>query len=254
MDVLTTVAECVSDLTAECEALDRVLATLGDEDWFRETPAVGWDTRDTVAHLADTNDIAFDSVTGGPRSLISEAQKAGGTVDDFTALQVAKGRELPSGEVYDWWKVSVDKLCDALLTWDPEERISWGQNLIAPRTFVTARIMEHWAHSLDVHDAAGVAYVDTDRLRHVAHLGLRAMPYAFQLAGIEAPGPIRVELTSPSGQRWALGPADAPTRIAGSASDWCRVIARRDRDGAASRLEASGPDAANAIAHARAYL
>jgi uncharacterized protein (TIGR03084 family) len=114
--------------------------------------------------------------------------------------------------------------------------------------------METWAHSLDVHAAAGVSYVDTDRIRHVAFLGLRALPYAFFLEGLEAPGPIRAELEAPSGERWRIGPDGAPTVIRGAASDWCRLVARRDRDGSAQRLQAEGPDAANVIEHARAFL
>ena len=126
--------------------------------------------------------------------------------------------------------------------------------MISPLSLGSARLMETWAHSLDVHAAAGVDYVDTDRIRHVAHLGLRAMPYAFFLEGLDAPGPIRLELTSPSGETWNLGPDDAPTVVRGSAADWCRLVARRDRDGAAQRLQAEGPDAANTIKHARAFL
>jgi uncharacterized protein (TIGR03084 family) len=114
--------------------------------------------------------------------------------------------------------------------------------------------METWAHSLDVHAAAGVPYVDTDRIRHVAHLGLRALPYAFMIERLDPPGAIRLELTSPSGEPWTFGPDGAPTVIRGAAGDWSRVVARRDRDGAAGRLRGEGPDAAKAIEHGRAFL
>ena len=99
---MTTLAEVVGDLRAECAALDEVLATLDEDGWRKETPAVGWDTRDTVGHLADTNDIMYDSITMGSRDLLSEAEAAvegsgsavadPNAVDLFTAAQVEKHR------------------------------------------------------------------------------------------------------------------------------------------------------------------
>jgi uncharacterized protein (TIGR03084 family) len=157
-------------------------------------------------------------------------------------------------DVYAWWKSSTARLHSTIAGLDPSERYPWGPNRISPLSLASARLMETWAHSLDVHAAAGIDYMDTDRIRHVAHLGLRALPYAFSLEGLDAPGPVRLELTSPSGESWTLGPENAPTVIRGSASDWCRVVARRDRDGSAGRLRGEGPDADNAIEHGRAFL
>ena len=114
----------------------------------------------------------------------------------------------------------------------------WGPNKISPLSLVSARMMETWAHSLDVHDAAGVPYVDTDRLRHIAFLGLRALRYAFTLEGLDAPGPIRLELDLAVRRDVDLRPRRrADRRSAGRASDWCRVVARRDRDGCGRTLE-----------------
>jgi uncharacterized protein (TIGR03084 family) len=261
---MTALQDVIDDFRAECDALDAVLSNLDADGWSKETPAVGWDTRDTVGHLADTSDIMFHSITGGSRTLIAEAlaaaEEAGVTwdgpdaVDAFTARQIAKVRTMSWPDVYAWWKDATDALIAKLRELDPAGRYPWGPNTISPMSLASARLMETWAHSLDVHDAAGVAYVDTDRIRHVAFLGLRAMPHAFRLESLGEPGPIRLELTAPSGDTWTMGPADAPTVISGSASDFCRVVGRRDRDGAAGRLTGTGPDAANAIKHGRAFL
>lgn len=257
---MTTLEEVVADLRAETAQLDAVLATLDDADWSKETPAVGWDTRDTVGHLADTDDVMFESVTGGSRDLYSDAREAtGGTpsptsVDDFTAWQVARVRQKSWQDVYAWWRSSTSRLRSTIAGLDPTAKYPWGPNHISPLSLASARIMETWAHSLDIHAVAGVPYPDSDRLRHIAHLGLRALPYAFMLEGLEAPGAVRLELTSPSGEAWTFGPEDAPTVIRGTAADWCRVVARRDRDGAAGRLTGVGPDAADAIQHGRAFL
>jgi uncharacterized protein (TIGR03084 family) len=145
-------------------------------------------------------------------------------------------------------------LRDALAEMDTTRRLPWGPNVLSPTSFVTARLMETWAHGLDCFDAVGAEPTDTDRLRHIALLGIRALPYAFLVAGLEGPGPVRLELEAPSGGTWRLGPDDAPTVIEATAGDWCRAAVRRDRRGERSRLRGSGPDAANVIDHVRAYL
>lgn len=261
---MTTLQEVMADLRAETEELDSVLRTLDDDAWRKETPAEGWDTHDTIAHLADTNDVMYDSVTKGTRDLLSETQAAvRGTpytigdpkaVDLFTAAQVERGRQMSTKDVYAWWKSSCARLYDMIDGLDVGTRYEWGPNKLSPLSLASARQMECWAHSLDVHAAHGVDYPDTDRIRHVAFLGLRAMRHAFALEGLEQPGDIRVELTLPSGAAFNSGPEDAPTVIRGTASDFCRVVARRDRDGSASRLVGEGPDAELAIKHGRAFL
>jgi uncharacterized protein (TIGR03084 family) len=261
---MSSLESVVADFRAECDTLDHVLRDLDEAGWFVETPAVGWDTRDTIGHLAHTSELMHNSVTGTGPGLIEQAQLASersgvrwdgpDAVDAFTAVQIEEVRKLSWQDVYAWWHRATDQLIETLSGLDPAGRYLWGPNMISPKSCASARIMETWAHSLDVHAAAGVEYIDTDRIYHVAFLGLRAMPHAFALEGKESPGPIRLELVAPSGAEWSMGPSDAPTVISGTASDFCRVVARRDRDGAASRLVGTGPDAELAIEHGRAFL
>jgi uncharacterized protein (TIGR03084 family) len=125
-----------------------------------------------------------------------------------------------------------------------------------PRSFMTARLMEAWAHGLDVRAALDVPAVDTDRLRHIAFLGYRALPYAYTVAGREPPpGTLRVELTSPDGDAtWAFGPDDATDRITGPAGQFCRLFAQRIARAEAPDLVAEGPAADAALDVARAFL
>ncbi len=39
------------------------------------------------------------------------------------------------------------------------------------KSFLTARLMEAWAHGQDIVDAVGATREPTDRLRHIAQLG-----------------------------------------------------------------------------------
>ena len=257
--------EVVADLAEEQRILDEVLGGLTEEQWSTPTLAEGWDIRDTVGHLADTDDLMFASTTGEAGSNLNDiavdAMTEAGRdvspedrVDEFTAWQVGRVRKIPPLEVYAWWRSASARTRDKIASYDASQKYDWGGNKLSPLSLASARLMETWAHSLDIHGGLGRELPDTDRLRHTAHLGLRALPYALTLVGFEPPGPVRLELTSPSGEQWRLGPDDAPTVIRGAAGDWCRLVARRDRDGSAGRLQAEGPDAANVIKHGRAFL
>jgi uncharacterized protein (TIGR03084 family) len=209
--------------------------------------------RDTVAHLADTDELAVDTCTDGPRALAKVAAVCASS-EDLTLLGVLHGRRRPGAEVLEWWERAQRAEREVLLGLDPAARVPWGLGM-RPPSFVTARLMETWAHSLDVHAALGTTPVDTDRLRHVAWIGIRALPYAASVAGVAPPsGPIRVELTLPSGGTWSSGPEDAPARIAGPASEFCRVFVQRIRLRDAPRLAATGADAELALRVARSYL
>lgn len=247
-----SIADLVADLEAEQQSLVAVLETVVGDDWFRPTPSWSWDVRDTVAHLADTDELAIDTCTDGPRSLGPFAATCA-SAEDVTLLGVLRGRRLTGAEVLAWWERTQAAEREVLRDLDPAVRVPWGLGM-RPPSFVTARMMETWAHGLDVHDALGVEPVDTDRLRHIAWIGLRALPYAASVAGVAPPdGPLRVELTLPSGATWSAGPADAPDRITGSASEFCRVFVQR-RPLAATSLVGEGDGAQLALRVARSYL
>lgn len=96
----------------------------------------------------------------------------------------------------------------------------------------TARFMETWAHSVDVHDALGVEAPRSDRVRHVAFLGATTRSVAFTVNQRTAPEePVFVSLTLPTGAIWAHGPRDAADSVTGTAYDFAlRVTQRRHRD------------------------
>ena len=117
----------------------------------------------------------------------------------------------------------------------------------------TARFMETWAHSLDVHEALGATPEVTDRIRHVAHLGVRTRGFSFAGHGLEAPtDELRVELVAPSGELWLWGPEDAEQRVGGTALDFCLLVTQRiHRDD--TDLVATGADAEQWLRIAQAF-
>lgn len=249
--------ERLDDLVAELAAEQAVVADavrdLPADDWFRPTPARFWDVRDTIAHLADTDEMAVDTVVGGPHSLgncIAEAASG----EDVTFRGVMRGRRLPGDEVLAWWERASRAEREVLAAADPDVRVPWGLGM-RPASFVKARLMETWAHGLDVLTAVGVESRDTPRLRHVAWLATRALPYAFTVAGREPPrSPLRVDLVGPDGERWSFGPDDAPDRITGPVGEYCRLFVQRISRADAPNLVATGDGATAALGVARAYL
>ncbi len=244
----------VADLDAEQTALQDLLAGIDDDAWLAPTPAEGWDVRDTVAHLADTDDIAVDTVTDGPRSLNVEAEKYD-SPEDFTLSGCLKGREMSGPDVLAWWRRASERERRTFLEADPSARVPWGIGMQVS-SLVTARVMETWAHGLDIRAALDAPAHDTDaNLGHVAWIGVRALPYAFTVAGREMPpGELRVELALPSGATWTAGPEDADNRLTGPASQFCRLFVQRIDRSEAPDLQAEGELAEAALDVARAYL
>lgn len=243
----------LEDLAAEQHTLQDLLRAIDADAWLRPTPARGWDVRDTIAHLADTDEMAIATATGSPGS-INERASVAASGEDLTYRGVLRGRRRAGREVLTWWESTVTAEHEMFRALDPNLRVAWGIGMRAP-SFVTARLMETWAHGLDVHAALGVAPKDTDRLAHVAWLATRALPYAYTVAGREPPPePLRVELTLPSGARWTMGPETAANRITGPAGEYCRIFVHRLGRADAPAVQATGPAAVDALAVARAFL
>ena len=113
-------------------------------------------------------------------------------------------------------------------------------------------LAEHWAHGLDITGPLGILFPDTDRLRHVAWLAHRSLPYAFTLAGAGAQD-IACDLIAPDGTaHWRYGPEAADSVISGPAGAFCRVAAQRLRP-EESGLQSSGPHGAAALRLVRTY-
>lgn len=240
---MTDVAALLADLRDEGAELDALVARLPADRWSTPTPAPGWTVAHQIAHLAWTDDWSLRSVrdpaTFHPAAteLLSGASEFEGIVDDAAAA----GAALPPAELLDRWRQGRGEVLAALAGVPPETRLPWfGPPMKAP-SMATARIMETWAHGDDVAQALGAERKPTARLRHIAHLGVRTLGFAFSAHGLTVPTePVRVELTGPGGEEWSWGPAEAADRIAGPALDFCLLVTqRRHPDDLALRV--SGP-------------
>lgn len=241
-----------ADLAAESAVLQAILADRGDSDWQRDTPAAGWTIIDQVTHLAHFDDVAVQSATD-PEGFIDTRDKvvaSGGIDPDAIA---ASYRELPGAEVLVWFERSRARLVDVFAGLEPGLRVPWYGPAMSAASSLTARIMETWAHGQDIADSVGVQREPTDRLRHVAHIGVGARAYSYAVNERAMPdAPIRVELVAPDGSAWVWGPAEAADRVTGSALDFALAVTqRRHREDTALVIE--GPGASDWMSIAQAF-
>jgi uncharacterized protein (TIGR03084 family) len=104
----------------------------------------------------------------------------------------------------------------------------------------------------------GVRREPTERLRHVAHLGVRARRFSYLVRGHDVPpGRIDVDLRSPAGEwwTWTTGASDdheSVSTVEGSALDFCLVVTQR-RNVADTGLLISGETATDWMSVAQAF-
>jgi uncharacterized protein (TIGR03084 family) len=212
------------DLDAEHEALDRLVAGLSEEQWDWSTPADDWAIRDQISHLWFFDQKALLALTDTDAFALDREQLLAAGVDG----SVAPGRAMSGTDLLHAWRRDRRRLSEAAREVDPSLRVPWYGPSMAARSFITARLMETWAHGVDIADTLRVSPPATARLAHVAHLGVRARPYAYMVHGRHLPeGDIRVELTAPDGAVWTWGDADATNQVTGSAVEFCLVVTQR---------------------------
>jgi uncharacterized protein (TIGR03084 family) len=232
----------LADLEAESGRLDALVADLPEDRWRTPTPAEGWDVATQVAHLAWTDEAAHAAATdksAWDALVLSALEDPTGYVDR-TALDGGAG---PPAELLVRWRASRAALAHALRAVPDGDRLPWFGPPMSSTSMATARFMETWAHSLDVHHALDAEPEVTDRVRHVAHLGVRTRNFSFATNGLDAPADeFRVELAAPSGDLWSWGPEEAAQSVRGSAYDFSLLVTQRThRDD--TDLVAQGRDA-----------
>ena len=242
------------DLAAEHRDLDDVVGGLNAAHWLVPTPSPGWAIRDQISHLWFFDQRALMALTD-PDAFAADAlwMMANGGID----ASVEPGRSIEPAELLTRWREDRQRLVDAASVLDPSTRVPWYGRAMAARSFVTARLMETWAHGQDVVDALGVTRTPTARLRHVAHIGVRARPFSYAVHNMTMPPvDIAVHLAGPNGEAWSWGEADdapAPVNsVAGPALDFCLVVTQR-RHLSDTRLEIVGDAAAEWMAIAQAF-
>ncbi len=240
------------DLRAETDDLLGILRGLSASDWDRPTPAQGWAVRDQVSHLAFFDDTGTLAATDA--EAFAQSAKVLMSDPDPGVGGITKGRAMTSSELFDWFVSSRTKMIEVFEALDPKARLPWYGPAMAAVSFATARLMETWAHGQDIADTFGVSRVPTARLKHVAHIGTRARPFAYVTNGCPAPeGDVAVVLRAPNGETWTWNDhAIEVNEVRGDALDYCLVVTQR-RHLADTNLVVSGPLAEDWMPIAQAF-
>jgi uncharacterized protein (TIGR03084 family) len=238
------VGRVLDDLAAEHADLDVVVAPLDDATWERPTPAAGWTIVDCVAHLRHFDGRAALAATD-PDRFVAELGEEGRLV----AATHRRAHDGGGAQLLEDWRADRAALIDAFRALPDDARVPWYGPAMGARSFITARLMETWAHGQDVRDALGLPPLRSDRLAHVAFIGWRARPFSYRNRGLVVPeGDVRVELTDPD---VVLG-ASSTDVVRGSTLDFALVVTqRRHRDDTSLVIE--GPLAEEWMAIAQAF-
>lgn len=248
-----TIEELRVDLAAEHADLDAIVAGLDDRDWARPTPSPRWDVADQIGHLRYF-DLAATQAIRDPEAFTAGLEESlAQLADEGTDFALTETRAMAPAELLDAWRDGRRQLLDAAETLAENSRMVWYGPPMSGQSFLTARLMETWAHGQDICDTVGVDRTPTRRLRHIAHLGVITRRFSYQVRGDEPPeGDVRVELDAPGGEVWTWNDPAAPHSIRGPAADFCLVVTQR-RHVDDTGLEVSGELARDWMGVAQAF-
>ena len=219
--------DLIGDLRAEQDDLDGLLAGLDDPSWDIVTPSEPWTIRDTVSHVAFFDEKETQAISD-PVAFAAEINlHLSDGIDNYIALGLKQGRSMSPASALDWWRRARATELEAFEGVDPDALLPWfGPNMKA-RSAVIARLMETWAHGHDIAEALGLGRPPTDRLFHIAELGVKTFSWSYLNRGLEVPVErVRVALQGPSGSTrvWNDSMADS---ISGPVEEFCLVVAQR---------------------------
>lgn len=242
----------LDDLEAEGRELDQLVAGRDIGAWSTATPSEGWSIATQIAHLTWTDEVSIIAVTDRAE-FARQLDAALADVDGFVDNAAAEIARTDPPELLDRWRRGRHELVAALRAVPDGQKLPWFGPPMSAASMATARLMETWAHGQDVADALGVERHPTDRLRNIAHIGVRTRDYAFASNDLAPPADVfLVELVGPSGDVWAWGPEDAAQSVRGSALDFALLVTRRRHLDDLS-LVAIGDDARRWLTIAQAF-
>ena len=220
-----TVNAMIADLESEQDSLDQIVADLESSRWLLATESPTWTIADQISHLQFFDERAALALSD-PEAFVLDRKRIIAAAPHDSSVDL--GRQVSAGELLDAWRHSRRALIETAMKVDPTVRVPWYGPSMAVKSFLTARLMECWAHGHDVAEAVGVQRSPSARLKHVAHIGVGARAFSLLINQLpEDSRSIRVELTAPGGELWTWGDENSDQRVLGDALDFCLVVTQR---------------------------
>lgn len=223
-------ADVRNDLIAEQNALHDALRGLTVEQWATPTTSPRWTVADQIGHLAYFDQTAALAITNpdGFRDHVTKLMPHFGSDEALDNATLGAYRAMPPAELLATWQDNQNTLAAASAQLSNDDRVIWYGPSMGAKSFLTARLMECWAHGQDIVEVTSIDVAATDRLAHIARLGFITRSWSYINRKLEAPETdVSVTLHAPSGDEWNYGNADAAESITGDAEDFCLVVTQR---------------------------
>jgi uncharacterized protein (TIGR03084 family) len=214
------------DLLAEYDELNAVLSTLTEQQWQQKSLFKDWSIYDHVEHL-HFFDLQGLNAIQQPKTFehyvaqFKEKTKVQSFVEiarDHIGLQSHQ-------QLLSKWSSTYIELIQCLQTFSTEQKLPWFGPPMSALSFISARLMETWAHGQSILDTLNISRVETERLYYIAELGVKTFSWSFK--GKNLPVPVIkpfVELTSPNGDIWQWNDPQSTSKVSGSALGFCQVV------------------------------
>lgn len=249
-----SLADLTRDLIAEQDDLDAVVSALDEGALALPTPSPRWSIADQLGHLAFFDTTAALAINDEDAFVAHRSEMLKSMASDDPDATLATYRAMSERELLDSWRDARAQLASAAGTLGEKQRVEWYGPSMGAKSFLTARLMEAWAHGQDIADTAGAERSASNRLIHIAQLGVITQKWSFIVRGEEpAPVEIAVALDPPEGgEAWTWGDQASADRLTGPAEDFCLVVTQR-RHVDDTQLVASGEHARRWLLNAQAF-
>lgn len=234
----------VDDLVAEQSLVDSLVADFTEDDWNRKASyCTTWTFKDVICHIAFFDYCAVELLAGRGESVNAVADAASEQDENYHVMAF---RDQSGADILNWWREQRTLMTAAFMELGPKGRVPWAAGIppMSVRSLASARLMELWAHSVDLYDALGIDPVVKERITSTLFLSWQGRPNMYNVNGLafNPEIPMYLELTLPSGELWAKGEPNDQNYIKGSAKDWALVAIRR-RNWMDTDLEVVGDEA-----------
>ena len=143
------ISQVRADLIAEQDALDEAMTDISVADWSMPTASPRWSVADQIAHLAYFDDAAAEAIRSPDHfaSLVTElwvqAAKGETGMDEHT---LGTYRTMDPPQLLRSWRAARATLATASQVLADDDRVPWYGPSMGSKSFLTARLMECWAH------------------------------------------------------------------------------------------------------------
>ena len=220
----------ISSIRDEASTIQSLLLSLNALDWKAETSFKAWSPEIIVSHL-----LYFDRMTIyslNDKDIFNEEalflfQAFSSEKNSLERAKLIMDRMAINGQrsMIEAWTKSNQKMTKIFLTVNPEQRCQWFGPDMSARMFMIARYMETWSHAQAIYDLIGQTRNYTDDIEHIVQIGIKTFKWTFRNRKLEVPEIFPyLELTSPSGEKWAYNDPNDDESIKGKASDFCHVV------------------------------